>query len=71
MCAVNQELTFNYMNKIFKENEIEINETKMKTLDIVNKDNVYTNLAVLLSDQCVHTIGCISRNGYVCIQKQI
>lgn len=54
--SVNQELTFNYMNKIFKENEIEINETKMKTLDIVNKDNVYTNLAVILSDQCVHTI---------------
>lgn len=28
----------------------------MKTLGIINQDGIYTNLALLLSDQCVHTI---------------
>lgn len=28
----------------------------MKTLGIMNHDGIYTNLGLLLSDQCVHTI---------------
>ena len=31
-------------------------QPQMKTLGIINQDGIYTNLALLLSDQCVHTI---------------
>ena len=54
--SVNQELTFAYTIRTFKENELEINESKMKSLGLINSDNVYTNLALLLSEQCIHTI---------------
>ena len=54
--SINQELTFTYMEKVFRENDLELNENKMKTLGLINKDNVYTNLALLCSDQCTHTI---------------
>lgn len=28
----------------------------MKTLHLIDKDDMYTNLALLLSEQCMHTI---------------
>ena len=31
-------------------------QTQMKTLGIMSHDGIYTNLGLLLSDQCVHTI---------------
>ena len=33
-----------------------LEQPQMKTLGIINQDGIYTNLALLLSDQCVHTI---------------
>ena len=29
---------------------------QMQTLKIINQDNLYTNLGLLLSEQCIHTI---------------
>ena len=35
----------------------------MKTLGIMTHDGVYTNLGILLSDQCVHTIKVAAFEG--------
>lgn len=54
--SLNQNLTFNYTDMIFKKVGIEFGEVQKKTLGIIGEDNLYTNLGLLLSDQCVHTL---------------
>lgn len=54
--SLNQNLTFNYTNMIFEKTGIEFWEVQKKTLGIIGEDNLYTNLGLLLSDQCVHTL---------------
>ena len=44
------------MKKTFEERNVKFGPAQMKTLGIVTQDDVYTNLGLLLSDQCVHTI---------------
>lgn len=51
-----QELSFVEAEKSFNEAGIEFETSQKKTLHLVASDGVYTNLALLLSDQCVHTI---------------
>lgn len=52
----NQELTFIYVEKIFKEKDIKFGEREKKTLGIINDNGQFTNLGLLLSDQCPYTI---------------
>lgn len=52
----NQELTFLYAEKIFKEKEIAFGKTEKKNLGIINEKGMYTNLGLLISDQCPYTI---------------
>lgn len=54
--ALNQELHFTEASHEFKHKNIEFNENKFQTLGIKNSDDLYTNLGVLLSDECKHTI---------------
>lgn len=54
--SLNQNLTFNYTNMIFEKTGIEFGEVQKKTLGIIGEDNLYTNLGLLLSDQCIHTL---------------
>lgn len=56
MRSLNQELTFVEVGKAFSERGIEFKEPQMKTLGLINSENLYTNLALLLSDQCPHII---------------
>lgn len=56
MRSLEQNLTFESAKKIFAERNVKFGLTQMKTLGIVTQDGVYTNLGLLLSDQCVHTI---------------
>lgn len=56
MRSLNQELTFEFAKKEFDVRNIPFSETQYKTLKLVNEDGIYTNLALLLSDQCIHTI---------------
>lgn len=56
MRSLEQNLTFESAKKIFAERNVTFGLTQMKTLGMVTHDNVYTNLGLLLSDQCVHTI---------------
>jgi ATP-dependent DNA helicase RecG len=54
--SLNQELTFEYMSKVFENNNIELNESKFKSMGFLNADNNYTNLAFIFSDQCSYNI---------------
>lgn len=56
MRSLEQNLTFESAKKIFAERNVKFGSTQMKTLGMVTQDGVYTNLGLLLSDQCVHTI---------------
>ena len=56
MRSLEQNLTFESAKKIFAERNVKFGFTQMKTLGMATQDGVYTNLGLLLSDQCVHTI---------------
>jgi len=50
--SANQQLTFNYIKKSFEEINVDINNDNIKrNLYLVNNEDKYTNLALLLSDQ--------------------
>lgn len=51
--SINQELTFNACENEFKNRNIDFKEQALK---IVSNDGLYTNLGLLLSDQCPYTI---------------
>jgi len=61
--SLNQELTFIEAEKEFKKRNIPFGGNQQKTLALINADGMYTNLALLLSDQCVHTIKCAVYEG--------
>lgn len=54
--SLNQELTFDYAQMVFQNNNINFGDIQKKTLGIIGEDNLYTNLGLLLSDQCIHTL---------------
>ena len=56
MRSLNQELTFEATKKEFELRNIEFGPQQMRTLKLVDRDNLYSNLGLLLSDQCIHTI---------------
>jgi ATP-dependent DNA helicase RecG len=56
MRCLNQELTFEAAKKEFDLREVEFGPQQMRTLKLIDQDNLYSNLGLLLSDQCVHTI---------------
>ena len=56
MRCLNQELTFEAAKKEFVIRNVEFGPQQMRTLKLIDQDNLYTNAGLLLSDQCVHTI---------------
>ncbi len=56
MRSLEQELSFEAIAKEFKRRNIDFGLQQMQTLKLLNNDGIYTNLGLLLSDQCVHTI---------------
>lgn len=56
MRCLNQELTFETAKKEFKLRELDFGPQQMRTLKLIDNDGLYSNLGLLLSDQCVHTI---------------
>lgn len=56
MRSINQALTFEATKKEFEKRNIAFGQPQMQTLKIVSADGVYTNLGLLLSEQCPHTI---------------
>lgn len=54
--SLNQELTFDEATKIFGKVKLAFGKAQMKTLGIINTDGIYSNLGLLISEQCLHTI---------------
>lgn len=54
--SINQDLTFIYTERIFKEKHLAFGNNEKRTLEIINDKGKYTNLGLLLSDQCPYTI---------------
>lgn len=51
-----QELTFNRLEEELQKRGLEFTEIQMKNLGILSSDGIYTNMGLLVSDQCRHSI---------------
>ncbi|MFA7412405.1 MAG: ATP-binding protein, partial [Tissierellaceae bacterium] len=51
-----QDLTFNTLSKEFEKRELDFTQIQMENLGIMTSDKIYTNMGLLLSDQCKHSI---------------
>lgn len=65
--CLEQELTFEAAKAAFKQYGVEFSVEKYRALGIT-KDNVFTNLALLLSDQCLHTTKIAVFNDESCTE---
>ncbi|MBQ7433437.1 MAG: putative DNA binding domain-containing protein [Lachnospiraceae bacterium] len=54
--SLNQDLTFHVTEQEFTERNLSFGTPQKQTLGLLNHDGVYTNLGLLLSDQCAHSI---------------
>jgi len=54
--SINQQLTFEKTSAYFQKKKVEFGDPQKRTMNIISQDGTYSNLAMLLSDQCVHTI---------------
>lgn len=56
MRSIKQSLSFHAAGKIFKKYNVEFSTKKYRVLGITdNSNSLFTNLALLISDQCMHT----------------
>lgn len=61
--SLNQNLTFEKAQLHFQQRGLSLNQQNMKTLGMINEDNLFTNVALLLSDQCPQTIKAATFTG--------
>lgn len=54
--SINQQLTFEKAESYFAKCGLPFGDQQKRTLNIIGSDGTYTNLGMLLSDQCVHTV---------------
>jgi ATP-dependent DNA helicase RecG len=54
--SLHQQLTFERANAAFAKKNVAFGEPQKRTLHLIGKDGTFTNLALLLSEQCTHTI---------------
>lgn len=58
-----QDLHFTYLTKVFEEHGLKLDKRKYKTLNLMDNNNYYTNLGLLVSDECPYTIKCAIFQG--------
>ena len=63
--SLEQELSFTSAAEEFSKRKIEFGSSQQRTLGLINKDGMFTNLALLLSDQCPHTVKPPSFRGRI------
>ena len=63
--CLNQDLTFSYTEKYFSDAGLPFTTQNRRTLKLIDADGYYTNAALLLSDQCEHSIKCAVYDGIV------
>jgi ATP-dependent DNA helicase RecG len=56
MRSLEQQLTFQSAKDEFRRHSVEFGNRQMKSLGLINPDGIYTNIALLISGQCVHTV---------------
>ena len=56
MRSLNQELTFEALRQEFKLRNVDLGTQQIHTLKLIDNDGLYSNLALLLSDQCRQSI---------------
>lgn len=61
--SLEQDLSFDAAVEQFAKRDVPFDETKMKTLNMLSQDGIFSNVALLVSDQCVHTIKAATFNG--------
>ena len=54
--AAEQNVSFDSAKAEFSKRKVQFGASQMATLGMMNADKIYTNLALLLSEQCVHTV---------------
>ncbi|MBQ9243186.1 MAG: putative DNA binding domain-containing protein [Proteobacteria bacterium] len=54
--SLKQDLTFKKAEAYFRQKKVAFGEAQKRSLGLINSDGIYTNLALLLSDQCVHSV---------------
>lgn len=54
--SLEQDLHFESLEKEMKLRELEFGTVQKKNLGIINNDDIYTNLGLLVSDECKHSI---------------
>ena len=54
--SLNQNLKFTQTERFFQNKEIAFSEIQKRTLGLIGEDNTYTNLGLILSDECPYTI---------------
>ncbi len=54
--SIEQTLSFNKADEAFRNHSINFDDNNKRTLGLIRHDGLYTNLALLLSDQCPHSI---------------
>ena len=54
--SLNQQLTFESADAYFANSSIPFGEAQKRSLHLINADGTYSNLAMLLSDQCIASI---------------
>ena len=63
MRSMNQELSFEKVTEEFKKRGLPFSDPQMRTLGLIDNDGLYSNLALLLSDQCPHIIKAAAFDG--------
>jgi ATP-dependent DNA helicase RecG len=53
--SIEQNLTFEYADKVFKEKDVKFGKEQKQSLGLFLPDDRYNNLALILSDQCPYT----------------
>jgi len=61
--SLNQELSFHYAENYFANRNISFQDENKRTLGLIDSDGFYTNVALLLSEQCEHSIKCAVFEG--------
>jgi len=56
-------LLINYTDAFFDKSGVSFNDSNKRTLKLITADGYYTNAALLLSDQCEHSIKCAVYDG--------
>ena len=54
--SLRQDLTYSYAKEVFARCGLDLEPPQMRTLGIVSSEGIFTNLGLLLSDQCPHII---------------